>query len=329
MGNKFPFEEISRKILIKKQAETSPKFGCEPEKRSTENLLQYGIVNIDKPRGPTSHQVSAYAKTILGVSKCGHSGTLDPHVTGVLPTAVGAATKVVQALLTAGKEYICLMHLHGDYPAEKIREVCAAFVGKIKQLPPLKSAVRRQERWRKVYYLEILEIDGRDVLFVVGCQAGTYIRTLCVGIGRMLGSNAHMQELRRTRVGLFTEETLCTLHDLTDAFWYYKNENNDTLLRKCLQPMEQGVAHLPKIWVFDTTVDTLCHGASLKVPGIAKLESDIQTEDIVAVMTLKNELIGLGKSNMNSQDILKNEKGIAVTLQRVVMLPGMYPKCTA
>lgn len=329
METLFPFEKIQRKILVKKHAETSPKFGGDPEKRSTEELLQYGIVNIDKPRGPTSHQVSAYAKKILGVSKAGHSGTLDPHVTGVLPVAICAATKVVQALLTAGKEYICLMHLHGDYAEEKIRAVCASFVGNIKQLPPLKSAVRRQERWRKIYYLEILEIDGRDVLFRVGCQAGTYIRTLCVEIGKLLGSNAHMQELRRTKVGLFQESTICPLQDLTDAFWYYKNEKNDTLLRKYLQPMERGVAHLPKIWVFDTTVDTLCHGASLKVPGMSKFESEINEGDFVAIMTLKNELIGMGKANMNAQDLLKNDKGIAATLQRVVMAPGTYPRCAS
>ncbi|MEK6922103.1 MAG: RNA-guided pseudouridylation complex pseudouridine synthase subunit Cbf5, partial [Nanoarchaeota archaeon] len=175
MENLLPFEKIKREIFIRKEAETSPKFGKKPEERTTKEHVTLGIVNIDKPAGPTSHQVSGYVKQILHLSKAGHSGTLDPNVTGVLPIALSEATKVIQALLPAGKEYICIMHLHGDYSEEQIRKTCASFIGKIKQLPPLKSAVKREWRYRKIYYLDVLEIDGRDVLFRVGCQAGTYI----------------------------------------------------------------------------------------------------------------------------------------------------------
>src|SRR3989344_4524186 len=186
--SELPFQKIQRKILLRKEADTSPKFGQRPEDRSTETMLQYSVINIDKPRGPTSHQVSAYVQQILGIKKSGHSGTLDPKVTGVLPVAVGKATKIVQALLPAGKEYVAIMHLHDDLPEEKIRSACAQFVGRIKQLPPLKSNVKREWRFRKIYYLEILEIKGRDVLFRVGCQAGTYIRKLIHDLGTAMGS---------------------------------------------------------------------------------------------------------------------------------------------
>jgi len=324
--NLLPFEKIKREVFTKKQAETSSKYGCIPEKRTTEQLIQYGIVNIDKPRGPTSHQVSAYVQKILNIDKGGHSGTLDPNVTGVLPVALGKATKIVQALLPAGKEYVCVMRLHDDYTEQKIREVCTSFVGKIKQMPPLKSAVKRQLRYRKIYYLDVIEIEGRNVLFRVGCQAGTYIRTLCVDIGKKLGSNAHMQELRRTKVACFKEDTLCSMQDLTDAFWYYKNDNDDKILRKYIVPMEHGVSHLPKVWIFDTTVNTICHGASLKVPGVSKVESDVQEGELVAIMTLKNELVALGKAVMLPKQIIKAEKGVAVKLERVFMDPGVYPK---
>ncbi len=326
METLLPFEKTKREIFVRKQAETSPKFGKRPEQRTTKEHIHLGIVNIDKPAGPTSHQVSGYVKQILHLSKAGHSGTLDPNVTGVLPVALGNATKVVQALLPAGKEYICIMHLHDDYSEEKIKEVCKSFIGKIKQLPPLKSAVKREWRFRKIYYLDILEIDKRDVLFKVGCQAGTYIRRLCTDIGKALGSNGHMQELRRTKAGVFNETTLCTMQDLADGFWYYKQENNDTLIRKYIQPMENAVAHLAKVWVFDTTVDTLCHGASLKVRGISNVESDIQVEDFVAIMTLKNELVAFGKAQMISKDMQKKDTGIAVKIERVFMTPGVYPK---
>ena len=323
----LPFQKIQRKVLVRKSVDTSPKFGCAPEARTTAELLQYSVINIDKPRGPTSHQVSAYVQQILGIKKSGHSGTLDPKVTGVLPVAIGKATKVVQALLPAGKEYIALMHLHADLPEDKIRKVCEQYIGRIKQLPPLKSNVKREWRVRKIYYPDVLEIKGRDVLFRVGCQAGTYIRKLIHDLGTSMGAAAHMAELRRTRAGPFDESTLVTLQDLHDAYWYMQ-QGNDKLLRSLLQSPEAAVAHLPKVWVFDTSVNTLCHGADLKVPGISKVETDIQVDELVAIMTLKDELVAIGLPKMVSKEMTKAEKGLAVKLERVFMEPGIYPKIT-
>ncbi|MBI4150393.1 RNA-guided pseudouridylation complex pseudouridine synthase subunit Cbf5 [Candidatus Woesearchaeota archaeon] len=325
--NLLPFERIKREVFVRREAETSPKYGLKPEDRTTEDLIQYGVVNIDKPRGPSSHQISAYVQQILGLTKSGHSGTLDPHVTGVLPIAIGKATKVVQALLTAGKEYVCIMHLHKEVDEAKLRAVCNEFVGRIKQLPPIKSAVKREERFRKIYYLVIIEIDEKDVFFRVGCQAGTYIRKLCHDIGVKLGTGAHMAELRRTKAGPFNESTnLITLQDLQDAFWYYQNEKDDSYIRKRVLQIEKAVEHLPKVWVIDTAVNTICHGANLKIPGISKVESDIQVDELVAVMTLKNELIALGQAKMISKDMVKLEKGIAVRVDRVLMERNTYPK---
>ena len=195
---KLPFEKVKREIIVKKKAKTNPELGCKPEERTTEELIKYGIVNIDKVKGPTSHEISAYVQKILNIKKSGHSGTLDPAVTGILPVALENATRIVQALLKAGKEYIGIMHIHKEIDEKEIRKVCNEFIGKIKQKPPLKSAVKRVERYREVYYLEILEIDGKDVLFRIGCEAGMYIRKLVYQIGQKLGTGAHMAELRRT-----------------------------------------------------------------------------------------------------------------------------------
>jgi H/ACA ribonucleoprotein complex subunit 4 len=320
----LPFERRDVKVLTKKQSETNEKFGKRPEHRTTQELLAGGIVVIDKPAGPSSHQVSAYVKQILKLDTAGHSGTLDPGVTGVLPVATGSATRITQSLLTAGKEYVCLMHLHKEVPEDKLRETLKQFVGKIKQLPPIKSAVKRQWRFRKVYYLDVIEIQGQDVLFVVGCQAGTYIRKLCHDIGTALGVGAHMAELRRSKAAGFNESQLVTLQDLTDALHYHK-QGNDAPLRKAILPLESGVSHLAKIWVHDTTVDALCNGMQLKLPGISKLDNDIQAEDLVAVMSLKDELILVGKALMPSKDML-GERGIAVKTEQVFMKPGTYPK---
>jgi len=323
----LPFEKLKREVLVKKPAKADVKFGCAPEQRSLKELMTSSVININKPKGPTSHQVSAYLQKIFHINKAGHSGTLDPNVTGVLPIALGRGTKVIQTLLTAGKEYVCIMHLHKEIEENKIRECLEQFIGKIKQMPPIKSAVKRQWRFRKIYYIEVLEIDCQDVLFKVGCQAGTYIRKLCHDIGQELGIGAHMAELIRTKAGPFQfEKNLVTLQDCQDAIWYYEQEQNDTLLKSFLQPIEAAVQHLPKVWITDQTVDAICHGSNVNVPGIAKLESEIQVDEMVAIFTLKNELVALGDIKMTSKEIIQAEKGLAIKVNKVAMLPDIYPK---
>lgn len=310
--------------LVKKQS--GSEFGKPPAGRTVEELLDYGVVNIDKPKGPTTHQVADFVKKILDIKKCGHSGSLDPAVTGVVAIGLGKSTKVVNYLLKAGKEYVCIMHIHKPVDEEKIRKTIQGFVGKIEQLPPVKSAVKRQKRTKNIYYIEILEIDGQDVLFKVGCEAGTYIRKLCHDIGLKLKIGAHMSELRRTKVGPFDETTSATLHDLKDAFVFWKENGEEKELKKIIQPMENAVAHLKKIWVLDSTINSVCHGASLKVPGISKLDSGIKKEDTIAIMTLKEELVATGIAEMSSEEIMKSEKGIAVKLERVFMEPSVNLK---
>ena len=315
-----------KKILVRREAKSSQKYGSDPYLRSVEELIHYSIINVNKPKGPTSHQVSSYVQKILGIGKSGHSGTLDPKVTGVLPVALDRATRVVEALLKAGKEYVGIMHVHQEVPEVTLRKVLQQFVGRIKQLPPIKSSVKREWRFRNIYYFEILEIEGKEVLFRVGCQAGTYIRKLIHDMGQALETGANMAKLVRTKAGPFVLDDAWTLQDLTDALWLYKNEKNEKFIRKVLRPIEEGVSHLPKIWVLDSTVDSLCHGSSLGVPGIAKVEAEIQKKDVVAILTLKNELIGLGESGMISKEMVQLPKGIAVKMDKVFMERGTYPK---
>ncbi len=322
----LPFEKIKRVVLTKRDSSPGANYGCRPEDRPMAEVLDKGIVCIDKPRGPTSHQISAYVQKILEIGKGGHGGTLDPGVTGVLPVALGSATRIVQALLPAGKEYVVLMHVHKLIDEKALRETIDSFIGKIRQLPPIKSAVKREWRYRRIYYIEIIEIDGQDVLMRVGCQAGTYMRKLCTDIGEKLKSGAHMAELRRTKAGPFNESMLVTLQDLADAYWMYKHEKNESLLRKMILPVEFGVKHLGKIWVTDSTVDSLCNGANLNAPGISHVESEIQVDELVAIMTLKEELVCLGIAKMHSNEIIKSPKGLAAITNKVFMRPGTYPK---
>ncbi len=299
----------------------SGKFGKPPEERTVEELLSCGLVNLDKPKGPTSHQVVDYVKKILHLKKAGHSGTLDPAVTGVQPIALGRATRITQFLLTAPKEYVGIMHLHKPVEKEKLKETLKKFIGEIIQLPPVKSAVKRVKRKRKIYALKILEIDGQDVLFEMKCQAGTYVRKWCHDFGEEIGVGAHMTELRRTQAGPFTEkDNLVTLTDLQDAYFFYQEENNPKFLRYCLQPLEKAVKHLPKCWILDTTILSLTHGRDLAIPGIAKLET-FPSNQKVAILTLKGELIAIGHSLLSTEEIIKKKKGLALEVKKVFMEP--------
>ena len=318
---KLPFE-INRKVFVKKEVEIDANLGKYPKDRSVEELLSYGIVNINKSAGPTSHQIVDFVKSSLEIKKAGHSGTLDPGVTGVLPIALEKATRITNVLLKAGKEYVGLMYLHKDVDEERLNEVIKEFVGEVEQLPPLRSAVKREKRKRNVYYFKILEKKGRNVLFKVGCEAGTYIRRICDDIGKKLGTGAHMKELIRTKVAGFTNENWCSLQDLSDAFVLYKG-GNEREIRKLIFNVEKAVEFLPKIWVVDSAVDSICHGANLNVPGISKL-NEFNEKEITALMTLKDELIGLGETRMNSKDVLEKEKGMAVKTSKVFMERKVY-----
>ena len=167
-------------------------------------VIPSGILVIDKTRGPSSHQVTAWVGKMLGVH-VGHSGTLDPQVSGVLLVMLGRAVRLAPLLLQHRKEYVCLMRLHGDTTRKRLEEVMEEFTGRIYQRPPRRSAVARNLRIRTIHSLTILDIEERLVLFRVTCDAGTYIRSLCHHVGLALGTGAHMQELRRTKSGAFNE----------------------------------------------------------------------------------------------------------------------------
>jgi tRNA pseudouridine55 synthase len=322
----FPQSEPTQ-ILERTKDSTNLAWGSDPLKRPIAKHLRLGVIAIDKPSGPSSHEVVAWIKRMLSLEHAGHAGTLDPAVTGVLPVALQDATKALAGMIHSSKEYVCIMRIHAEIPRERVESVVHEFIGPIYQRPPLRSAVKREVRIRRIFSIDILEITSRDVLFRVNCQAGTYIRKLCYEIGNVLGSGAHMKELRRTRSGPFSEsEGLTTLQDLQDAYTAWHEEGDERELRRHVKPVETAAWHLGKIYIRDSAVDAICHGASLAVPGIVKLESGIKKDSMVAVMTLKGEFVALGRSVMNSEEILKADHGLAATTERVIMNPEVYPR---
>jgi H/ACA ribonucleoprotein complex subunit 4 len=247
-------------------------------------------------------------------------------VTGVLPVTLEDSRKVVQALLYSGKEYTCIMKLHGDVADEHVRRVLKEFEDLIYQRPPLRASVKRQLRTRRIYYLDFLERDGRNVLFRVGCEAGTYIRKLCFDMGEILGCGAHMQELRRTRAGPLIERDSVTLHDVAYSFMKWEENKDEKVLRRFVQPMEKALALVPKVFVRDSAVDAVCHGANLTAPGVLSLESGIKSGSMVAILSLKGEAVALGRAVVGCDDILGMEHGVVAQVERVLMPRGTYPK---
>jgi len=299
--------------------------GKKPSDRSIEEMLQAGVINLDKPSGPTSHQVTAWVRDIFSIDKIGHGGTLDPGVSGVLPVTLGRATRMTDLVLRSDKEYVCVMRLHRDVEPDKLREVIMSFEGDIFQTPPVRAAVKRQTRIRRLHSIRILELQGRDVLFRVRCDAGTYVRTLCADVGEALGIGAHMEDLRRIRSGAMEEKDSVTLQDLKDAYVSWKDGKGDWL-RTMIWPMERLLEPFRRIVVKDSAVDALCHGADLAAAGIARLEEGISKGETVAMFSLKGEAVALGIALASSDEMTRAREGLMVNTDRVFMDPGTYPK---
>ena len=242
---------------------TNPEYGVFFDKRPIENLLEYGLILIDKPPGPTSHEVVAWTKRILDLPKVGHSGTLDPQVSGVLPLGLGEATKALGVLLLGPKEYQALGRLHSLPSKEKLEQTLELFRGEIFQKPPQRSAVSRQTRTRTIYELELLEQKERLILLRVLCEAGTYIRKLYYDIGELLGPGGSMIELRRSKVHQFSENNLITMHELADAFATWKESNDSSKLKKIILPVEHALSEIKSVVIRDSAIDSLCHGCLL------------------------------------------------------------------
>lgn len=254
-----------------------------PADRSPAELLRFGVVNLDKVAGPSSHQVSAWVRRAINdalasldpagprIDGVAHAGTLDPDVTGCLPTLTGVATRAAQAFLEGRKEYVSVLELHGPAPAD-LESVVSAFEGKIYQKPPRKSAVTRRLRVREIYDLELLEVDGRQGLLRIRCASGTYVRKLCHDLGLAAGVGAHMGHLRRTATDPFDDTDLHYLQDLVDALAFAR-EGDDELLREVVRPAEDALVHLPAVVIAPSAARNVATGAPVYAPGV--IDSDL------------------------------------------------------
>ena len=277
--------------------------------KTIQELLEFGIINIDKSSGPTSFNVSDFVKKKLNLRKTSHFGTLDPKVTGVLPVALNRACKLTGFFLGENKEYIGIMRLHEDVELEKIKKIIKEkFTGKIKQTPPVKSRVKRVEREREIISFEIFEKEGmqgqeslrasskhsqsNDILFKTEVQGGTYIRKLIDDLGKELNIGAHMLELRRIRAGIFKEDSIVNLYDFEKAVDEYEN-GNEKNLRKIIIPAEIISEVYPVLKIKPDNLKKILTGKPIMFEDLKKT----QKENIGKIISIfcENKFIGMYK----------------------------------
>lgn len=316
------------KLNVRSSHFTPLPMGNSPYSRGIKEYMKYGVINLDKPSNPSSHEVVSWIKKILRCEKTGHSGTLDPKVTGVLLVCLDRATRLVKSQQESGKEYVCVCKLHSKPEnIQQVHLVLNNFEGAIFQRPPLISAVKRQLRVRIIYETKLLDYDENRFVcvFWVRCQAGTYIRTLCEHIGLLLGTGAHMQELRRVKSGNITEyDNLCTLHDILDAQHIYDTTGDETYLRSIISPLEKILIHFPRIVIKDSAVNAICYGAKLTIPGVLRFENNIDVNTEVVIITTKGEAVALAISQMTAAVIATVDHGVVALTKRVIMDRDTY-----
>ncbi len=269
------------------------------------------ILIIDKPPGQTSHETTTLVKKITGASRSGHAGTLDPEVSGVLPVALGKATKLLRYIAGKEKTYVGLVKFRKIMSKEEIERLFSQFTGELIQTPPKISAVRKVARKRHVYYIKLLEKHERLVLFETRVDAGTYIRTLCEDMGKKCGG-ARMEELRRIAVGDIRENQTHSMQELVDAVWFKKN---DPSLLESMMIKPEFLIDLPKVFVKEAVIKSIISGAQIMAPGIESMEN--VTKGMKVAIYSRDKFVGVGVSEIDSKELLEKKNGMVVKIERI------------
>jgi len=297
-----------------------------PEERSAAELLSFGVVNLDKPAGPSAHQVAGWVRDLTAeavadldsdmppVDRAAHAGTLDPKVTGCLPMLLGDATRMAQVFLEGRKEYVSVLELHAHAPTN-LESVLDEFEAPLYQKPPRKSAVSRRLRVREIHELELLDLTDRQALIRMQCESGTYVRKLCHDLGLALGTGAHMGHLRRTATDPFDDSSLVNLQSFTDALTFATEDGYEDLLREIVQPAERALRHLPSVEIAPSAAREVATGAPVYAPGVISADSEIDDGALVACYTPDESAVCLG-TMVGDPDA---ESGTVVDLERVLV----------
>ncbi|VVC03007.1 putative tRNA pseudouridine synthase B [Candidatus Bilamarchaeum dharawalense] len=276
-------------------------------------IIENSIILINKPPGQTSHEITTFVKKITGASRSGHAGTLDPNVSGVLPVALGRATKLLRYVAGKDKTYVGIIKFRHILARQEIEALFKEFTGELTQTPPKISAVRKVPRKRTVYTLRLLENKEHIALFETNVDAGTYIRTLCDDMGKKCGG-ARMEELRRTAVGRIHEKDTFTMQEVIDAMWLLKNKEDSSEIEKMLQPPEKFI-DLQKVYLKESALKSVLNGAQIMIPAIEKI-GEVERGERVAIYA-GQVFIGVGQMQIAGREFNEKIKGEAIKLERV------------
>ena len=305
---------------------TDTAFGTAPDDRTLEQRLASGFILVDKPAGPTSHQLAAWARDLLGLERLGHGGTLDPFATGVLPLMTGRCMKITNKILKHRKSYIAVFRFK-DMPEESVlKSTMASMTGRIYNVPPEVSAVKVQVRTRTIHAFELLDIDGKDAVARITCEAGTYIRTMARDMGLMLNTPVDLKELRRESSGMFDLTQCITMDQLADAVWLWKECGQEDALKAVVHPIEKLLVDLPRCQIKDSAVAAMTFGAPLLRPGLVNLPTDLTKGTELLVTSLKDEAVGFVKLKADSATIVAMEGGEVARPSMVLMDTEVYPR---
>ncbi len=312
--------------VLDADASTNPSIGGKPDSRDVIERLASGFILLDKPAGPTSHQLASWARDMFGLERLGHGGTLDPFATGVLPLMAGKAMKLTKKILTHKKTYICVFRFATAPDEKQLSEVMKQLTGRVYNVPPEVSAVKVQVRTRKIYTFDNIEIKGNDMIARVHCEAGTYIRTIARDMGLLLDMKVQLKELRRETTGVFKLEDCITMQELADAIWLWKECDQPEALLRVIHPVEKLLLDLPSATVKDSAAAALAHGAPLLRPGIVNIQSDVKAGKQMMIETLKGEAVGIVTLTLGSNEIATLSEGEVARPSMVLLDEGLYPR---
>ena len=313
-------------IILEKDAKTSPDHGTIPSERTIEQLLESCFILLDKSPGPSSHQVSAWARDMMGLEKLGHGGTLDPFASGLLPLLSGKAMRLTGKILTHDKSYLALFKFGKELGRDEIENKMGMLTGKVYNVPPEISAVRVQVRTRKISKFDILDFDGTSLLTQIECEAGTYVRTMARDLGLLLDTPVELKELRRPTSGEFSLSQSITMQQLADAYWLWQEKGEGDAMLRILHPIEDMLSDLPRVVVKDGAAAALSHGAPLLRPGVVSIEKDLKVGSEVLLVTMKGEAVAIAKMSQNSKVIPDMNQGEVAKPNCVLMKEDTYPR---
>ncbi len=293
-----------------------------PGDRSPAELLTFGVVNLDKPPGPSSHQVSGWIRDAVDEKLSTleasepidrRARTLDPKVTGCLPVMLGDATRLAQVFLEGKGVRCCPRVSRSGAVGRRIdrRRVRGT------DLPEAaaKSAVSRRLRVRTIHDLDVLEREERRILLRIRCESGTYVRKLCHDLGLAMGTGGHMGALRRTMTEPFDDTDLHTATEFLDALAFWLEDDDPEPLYDVVDPAERILENLARVTIAESAAHEVANGAPVYAPGVLDVGSDASHGDLVACFTPAGAAVCLGEL-VGSREA---DSGVVVDLERVLV----------